>query len=194
MIKKFEEFINEKVLYQQPTKSVTKDRELISYLYDMGADRETTTNILKEAQKVNFSYTAEEAERIFNRLPNCDTLEKKVNTVLYSFFTSENDEDGAFTDEWCKKNHCPIVRGLNGKLLTGEVYYSDRVDGYSDNEDDLSEAIYDIIYEDPGEYIDFEYDGIICPDDYCDWVDNHWDRFDDIEKINLDEIFGWVEK
>ena len=171
-------------------------------MYSIGFEREITTHILKQSQKVGFSYTQEEAENIFKRLSNWPnnrdhktlTLEDKVAFVISNFFTDEYDSDGVFTDEWCKKTHCPIVRGLNGKLLTGEVYYSGRVDGYSDNEDDLSEAIYDIINEDPGQYIDFEYDGLVHHDDYCDWVDNHWDRFDDIEKINLDEEFGWVEK
>lgn len=188
MIKKFEEFINEKALYQQQTKSVTKDRELISYLYDMGVDRETTTNILKEAQKVNFAYTAEEAERIFNRLPNCDTLEKKVNTVLYSFFTSENDEDGAFTDEWCKENHCPIVRGLDGKLLTGKVYYSDFLNGYAESEEDL----YDFGYDDMCDHATLE-KGVL-DDDLPDYVDDNWDVILEITELNLDEEFGWVEK
>ena len=44
-------------------------------------------------------------------------LEKMVNTVLHTFFTSKYDEDGAYTYEWCEKTHCPVVRGLNGKVV-----------------------------------------------------------------------------
>ena len=62
MIKKFEEFINEMNTY---TSQATKDREFISYLYDLGVDRGTTTKILKEAQKVDFSL-----QKVKKRLTN----------------------------------------------------------------------------------------------------------------------------
>lgn len=185
MIKKFEEFVNEMNTY---TSQATKDREFISYLYDMGVDRGTTTKILKEAQKVDFSYTPEEAEEIFNRLPNCDTLEKMVNTVLYTFFTSKHDEDGAYTYEWCEKTHCPIVRGINGKLLTGDVLYSSLLNEFGKDDEDFATSrverrVYDILLERDPENAPLD-------DDLTSWFENNaWDYMD-IKEINLDELFG----
>jgi hypothetical protein len=187
MIKKFEQFVNERY-YDDSQRRATKDRELLDYLYSIGFEREITTHILKQSQKVGFSYTQEEAENIFKRLPNCETLEDKVAFVISNFFTDEYDTDGVFTYDWCKETHCPIIRGLNGKLLTGKVYYSEFLNGYAESEEDL----YDFGYDDMCDHATLE-DGIL-DDDLPDYIDNNWDSILDITDVNLDEEFDWVEK
>lgn len=184
MIKNFEQFVNENYSSQN---HATKDRELFDYLYSIGFDRDITTQILKESQKVDFYYTEEEAENIFKRLPNCETLEDKINFVMYNFFTSKYDENGIFTYDWCKENHCPVVRGIDGKLLTGEVYYCEELDKYAEYEDDIYSS------KNGYEYLCTlaEEEGIL-DDDQPDWVDNHLDLLN-VYEVNLDDEFGWKE-
>ena len=185
MIKKFEQFVNERYDYSQ--RKANKDRELMDYLYSIGFERDIINQILKQSQKVYFSYTQEEAESIFKRLPNCKTLEDKINFVMYNFFTDEYDENGEFTYDWCKETHCPIIRDLNGKLITGNVYYCENTKLYAANEDELYDS------EEAYEYLCIRADeeGIL-DDDQPDWVDNHFDYLD-IYEVDLDEEFGWKE-
>jgi hypothetical protein len=194
MIKKFEEFVNEHIkiepfdMDKMSKKSKSYDTQLMNYLFELGFDRNTINQILKQAQKVDFSYTSHEASDIFKRLPNCETLEDKINFVMYNFFTSKYDENGVFTYDWCKENHCPIVRGIDGKLLTGDVFYSSLLNEFGEDEDDFAtsrveQRVYDILLERDPEDAPLD-------DDLTGWFENNaWDYMD-IKEINLDELFG----
>ena len=111
MIKKFEQFVNEMYSSHKEQNHATKDRELLSYLYSIGVDREATTQILNKSQEVDFYYTPEEAENIFERIPYCDNAYKKAYAVVNVFFTVDIE-----FDDYCKEHNIPIVRGVNGKL------------------------------------------------------------------------------
>ena len=97
-------------------------------------------------------------------------------------------------NDWCKENNCPIVRGINGKLLTGEVYYCEEIDKYAQYEDDLYES------KEVYEYLctRAEEEGIL-DDDQPDWVSDNWDMLDiyevDLDKEYLDkETNRWTKR
>ena len=194
MIKKFEEFVNEmysshnteenyksegseeKQEQNRETKEhTTKDRELLSYLYSIGVDREATTQILNKSQEVDFYYTPEEAENIFERIPDCDNAYKKAYAVVNVFFTVDIE-----FDDYCKEHNIPIVRGVNGKLLTGKVVYSEYFNQYGENEDDIIYML-DVAAEKEG----------IAAEEYRE--QNRGQNILDGVEVDLDKAFGWRE-
>jgi hypothetical protein len=140
MIKKFEQFVNEMYSSHKEQNHATKDRELLSYLYSIGVDREATTQILKKSQEVDFYYTPEEAENIFERIPDCDNSYKKAYAVVNVFFTVDRD-----FDEYCKEHNIPIVRGVNGKLLTGKVWYCSELGEYFESDEEIEDLDVELI-------------------------------------------------
>ena len=140
MIKKFEQFVNEMYSSHKEQNHATKDRELLSYLYSIGVDREATTQILKKSQEVDFYYTPEEAENIFERIPYCDNAYKKAYAVVNVFFTVDRD-----FDEYCKEHNIPIVRGVNGKLLTGKVWYCSDSGEYFESDEEIEDLNVELI-------------------------------------------------
>ena len=175
MIKKFEEFVNEMYSSHKEQNHATKDRELLSYLYSIGVDREATTQILNKSQEVDFYYTPEEAENIFERIPDCDNAYKKAYAVVNVFFTVDIE-----FDDYCTEHNIPIVRGVNGKLLTGKVVYSEHFNQYGENEDDIIYML-DVAAEKEG----------LTPEEYTEQNRNK-NILGGIE-VDLDKAFGWRE-
>ena len=140
MIKKFEQFVNEMYSSHKEQSHATKDRELLSYLYSIGVDREATTQILNKSQEVDFYYTPEEAENIFERIPYCDNAYKKAYAVVNVFFTVDRD-----FDEYCKEHNIPIVRGVNGKLLTCKVLYCSDLGEYFESDEEIKDLDVELI-------------------------------------------------
>jgi hypothetical protein len=77
----------------------------------------------------------------------------------------------------------PIVVGVNGKLLTGVVFYSETLDAYAADLNDFEENLYEMAAENG-----------ITDDDQTDWVDNYWDNTDDGYEVDLDKEFCWREE
>lgn len=173
MIKKFEQFVNEIHSSHKEQNHETKDRELLSYLYSIGVDREATTQILKKSQEVDFYYTPEEAENIFERIPYCDNAYKKAYAVVNVFFTVDIE-----FDDYCKEHNIPIVRGVNGKLLTGKVVYSEYFNQYGENEDDIIYML-DVAAEKEG----------LTPEEYTE--QNRGQNILDGVEVDLDKEYGY---
>lgn len=192
MIKKFEEFINEQNspydnnmqrFREERMRTSQMKRDFMLYLKDMGISDEDLKEIIPIVQKSSFYYTPEEVDNIIKRLPGCDTIEGVANAIKTVFFGTNED----FND-WCGNVECPVVRGINGKLLTGRVYLCDKFkdNEFAENEDDLIERGEEWLYR----YADAE--GVL-DDDQPDWVADNWELLD-IEEIDLDKEFGWVEE
>ena len=180
MIKKFEEFINE--MYS-PTSFKNGVFDFINYLESVGVtddnDRTEIYNIAVDNRK--FYYTPEETENILKRLPGCDSIEGIINVVKTVFFGTDED-----FKNWCGDAKCPVVRGIDGKLLTGRVYFCDKFNEFAEDEDDFIERGEEWLYS----YASGE--GVL-DDDQPDWVADNWDLLE-IEEIDLDKEFGWTEK
>jgi hypothetical protein len=74
-----------------------------------------------------------------------------------------------------------VVVDINGKLLTGEVYYCDALDAYAKDEDDFIEDGYAWLEKkcaEEGIYDNGQTDGL---NDYWDWLN--------IDTVNLDEEY-----
>lgn len=180
MIKKFEEFVNE--MYS-PTSFKRGVFDFIDYLESVGM---TDDNIRAEIYDIamdnhNFYYTPEETENILKRLPGCDSIEGIIDAVKTVFFGTDED-----LNNWCGDIKCPVVIGVNGKLLTGEVYYSEVLNAYAEDEEDLVDIGYEWLAKKADE------EGIL-DDDQPDWVENNWELLD-IYEVDLDKEFGWTEK
>lgn len=177
MIKKFEEFVNE--MYS-PTSFKRGVFDFIDYLESVGM---TDDNIRAEIYDIamdnrNFYYTPEETENILKRLPGCDSIEGIIDAVKTVFFGTDED-----LKNWCGDAKCPVVRGINGKLLTGVVFYSETLNAYAADLNDFEENLYEMAAERG-----------IADDDQTDWVDNYWDNTDDGYEVDLDKEFGWREE
>lgn len=179
MIRKFEEFVNE--MYSTQT-NIDYGKELVRFLDDeYGIYLPELKNIAREKK---IEYTAEEAHDIIFRLPGCDTIEGIQNAVETLFFGTEDD-----LKEWCEMHDysdCPVVMSIDGKLLTGKVYYSEALGAYAEDDDDFIEA------GDEWLSIKASEEGIL-DDDQPDWVSDNWDMLE-IYGVDLDKEFGWKGK
>jgi hypothetical protein len=176
MIKKFEEFVNE--MYS-PTSFKRGVFDFIDYLESVGM---TDDNIRAEIYDIamnnrNFYYTPEETENILKRLPGCDSIEGIIDAVKTVFFGTDED-----FKNWCGDAKCPVVRGVNGKLLTGVVYYSEFFDEYAEDEMQWEEKLAQMAIEQG-----------VPDDEQTDWIDNRWEDLE-IEEVDLDKQFGWREE
>lgn len=177
MIKKFEEFVNE--MYS-PSSFKRGVFDFIDYLESIGmADDNIRAEIYDIAMNNrNFYYTPEETENILKRLPGCDSIEGIIDAVKTVFFGTEED-----LNNWCGDVKYPVVRGINGKLLTGVVFYSEDLNAYAADLIDFEETLYAMAAKRG-----------IDDDDQPDWVDNYWDNTDDGYEVDLDKEFGWREE
>lgn len=179
MIKKFEQFVNEMYsAHKEELNEPNKDSELVAYLtLSAGVeDKEAINNMLKQSRKVDFYYTAEEAENIFNRLPEHENNKYHRAYAAVNLFFTPNEE----FDEYCRENNIPIVRGVKGKLLTGKVFYSEHFKQYGENEDDIIYML-DVAAEKEG----------LTPEEYREQNINQ-NILGGIE-VDLDKEFGWRE-
>ena len=203
MIKKFEEFVNE--MYSQRR---DYDREMVDYLSSIGVDDDDCKEIYALAKKSRILYTPEDIENILKRMPGCDSTEGIVDfikTVLYSKkkIVSVRDgrelEPGLYKEgavknidklyDWIEEHDgdvkkCPVVRGITGKLLTGNVLYVEQFDAYGEDFEDFDEAVAEyaldngVIGDDLPNYNFFE--------DLIEGVDFY--------EVDLDKEFNWTEK
>jgi hypothetical protein len=195
MIKKFEEFINER--YNSSLEDVVETRErMISFFDKLGFPRGFMNRF---GQSSYNEYSFEELANIVDRL-NVDTSSKDDAKVLSYLFDlgSENDiERKQKSLDYFSENRnngipVPVVVDINGKLLTGEVYYCEALDAFAKEEDDFNEEGYDWLA------VKAEDEGIL-DDDQPDWMDDHWDWLD-IYPVNLDEEYldkeqdSWVKR
>ena len=178
-IKKFEEFINEdydgRILYGV---------EMFEYLENLGIDDKDLREIYKKSQKSGY-YMAEEIDNILKRLPGCDTIEGITDALKTIFYGTDED-----FKKWVGNIKCPVVRGVEGLLLSGDVYYFDKYDVYSGDAEDFFEYVYQYVEESD------EYDNSILEEmddaDFIDFIEKLVDD-DVITMINLDEKFGWED-
>jgi hypothetical protein len=195
MIKKFEEFVNER--YNSSLEDVAETMERMEIFFDSLGFPRNFMNRFGHSSSDEYSF--EELANIVDRL-NVDTSSKDDAKVLSYLFDlgSENDiERKQKSLDYFSENRnngipVPVVVDINGKLLTGEVYYCEALDAFAKEEDDFNEEGYDWLA------VKAEDEGIL-DDDQPDWMDDHWDWLD-IYPVNLDEEYldkeqdSWVKR
>ena len=194
MIKKFEEFVNER--YNSSLEDVVATRERMEIFFDsLGFPR----NFMNRFGHSSSEYSFEELADIVDRL-NIDTSSKSDAKVLSYLFDlgSENDiERKQESLDYFSENRnggipVPVVVDINGKLITGKVYYCDALDAYAEDEDDYIDAGTEWLS------VKAEDEGIV-DDNQPDWVGDHWDWLDiyevDLDKEYLDKKLNkWVNR
>jgi hypothetical protein len=184
MIKKFEEFINER--YNSSLEDVVETRErMISFFDKLGFPRGF---INRFGQSSSNEYSFEELANIVDRL-NVDTSSKDDAKVLSYLFDmgAENDIKRKqesldyFSENRNNGIPVPVVVDINGKLITGEVYYCEALDAYAKDEDDFIEAGDEKMSE-------YALDHGILDDDQPDWVSDNWDMLE-IYEVDLDKEY-----
>lgn len=184
MIKKFEEFINER--YNSSLEDVVATRErMISFFDKLGFPRGFMNRF---GQSSSNEYSFEELANIVDRL-NVDTSSKDDAKVLSYLFDmgAENDIKRKqesldyFSENRNNGIPVPVVVDINGKLITGEVYYCEALDAYAKDEDDFIESGDEKMSE-------YALDHGILDDDQPDWVSDNWDMLD-IYEVDLDKEY-----
>lgn len=194
MIKKFEEFVNEN--YNR-IKNWTQEecKQFGSFLTDICGYEHSQWIRMQEFIIIN-GYTFEDTMNIFNRLgvadhPTMDMLNYlkqlfDIDAHRPMYIKRKKDILDEISDKYNGGKPLPIVIGINGKLLTGEVYYSEALNAYAKDEDDFVDIGYEWLAKEANE------EGIL-DDDQPDWVENNWELLD-IYEVDLDKEFGWTEK
>ena len=141
MIKKFEEFINER--YNSSLEDVVATRERMEIFFDkLGFPRGFMNRF---GQSSSNEYSFEELANIVDRL-NIDTSSKDDAKGLMSLFDLGGDAKSKqealdyFSENRNGGVPVPVVVDINGKLITGKVYYCDALDAYAEDEDDYIDA------------------------------------------------------
>jgi hypothetical protein len=184
MIKKFEEFINER--YNSSLEDVAATRERMEIFFDSLGFPRNFMNRFGHSSSDEYSF--EELANIVDRL-NVDTSSKDDAKVLSYLFDlgAENDIKRKqesldyFSENRNNGIPVPVVVDINGKLITGEVYYCEALNAYAKDEDDFNEDGYEWLAKEANE------EGIL-DDDQPDWMDNNWDMLD-IYEVDLDKEY-----
>jgi hypothetical protein len=155
-------------------------------------------NFMNRFGNSSSEYSFEELADIVDRL-NIDTSSKYDAKVLSYLFDlgAENDIKRKqesldyFSENRNNGIPVPVVVDINGKLITGEVYYSNALNAYAKDEDDFIDA------GDEWLSIQANEEGIL-DDDQPDWVSDNWDMLDiyevDLDKEYLDDNNGWTKR
>jgi hypothetical protein len=129
-------------------------RELKIYLREIGLKDERYYEAFSNI--FGSEYTFEEFKKISEILFNVFGIENRngdyvCRTLKFLFEPiRENDFEGDYEDKLdeldalrsrIKDKNIPIVIGINGKPLTGEVYYNEFLDIYTETEDEMREGI-----------------------------------------------------
>lgn len=184
MIKKFEEFINER--YNSSLEDVVATKERMEIFFDSLGFPRNFMNRFGHSSSDEYSF--EELANIVDRL-NVDTSSKDDAKVLSYLFDlgAENDIKRKqesldyFSENRNNGIPVPVVVDINGKLITGEVYYCEALNAYAKDEDDFNEDGYEWLAKEANE------EGIL-DDDQPDWMDNNWDMLD-IYEVDLDKEY-----
>lgn len=182
MIKKFEEFVNESASY-----SVSNNESWTKQEYEYLKNR-LGNYYGNLTRKIN-GYSFEEISDILDRLgiPDAEYIKARHYHLLKQLLSDDItiEEKQKVLDYFCKKENggipFPIVIDINGKLITGEVYYCEALDAYAKDEDDFIEDGYAWLEKkcaEEGIYDDGRTDGL---NDYWDWLN--------IDTVNLDEEY-----
>ena len=195
MIKKFEEFINENYgsKYRRDTltsEDVDKLTRIFADEFDLYRDQAKLRSLMDRIESANGIYTFEEITEILYKIKSV------FKNSIYSLSLIKNLFDQGqsvqkkekFLNDLCKRSghELPIVFDINGKMITGKVYYSEALNAYAKDEDDFIEA------GDEWLSIEASEEGIL-DDDQPDWVSDNWDMLD-IYSVDLDKEFGWKGK
>jgi hypothetical protein len=206
MIKKFEEFVNENYgsKYRRGTLT-SRDLDKLERIFidEFGLKKELVRlkEMMVRMQMANGIYTFEEITEILYKiksvLKTSDYAFKDYAFVLIKHLFDENlsvKEREEVLNDFCEtyKLELPIVFDINGKMITGEVYYSEALNAYAKDEDDFIEA------GDEWLSIQANEEGIL-DDDQPDWVSDNWDMLDiyevDLDKEYLDkETNRWTKR
>lgn len=194
MIKKFEEFVNENYgsKYRRDTltsEDIDKLKRIFVDEFDLGRNRAHLRAMMDRMQMANGIYTFEEITEILYKVKSAfDGLYAlSLLKILFDEGESVQVKEKELND-FCKRRGCelPIVFDINGKMITGEVYYCEELNAYAKDEDDFMEAADEWLYARANE------EGIL-DDDQPDWVSNRWEDLD-IYKVDLDKEFNKTEK
>ena len=190
MIKKFEEFVNEN--YNRRENWTPEEIEQFgSFLTDVCGYERSQWRRMQEFIMTG-GYTFEEIMNIFNRLGVADHPTMDMLNYLKQLFDFDKDELtikrkqeilDAISQEYNDGKALPVVIDVNGKLLTGVVFYSETLNAYAADLGDFEENLYAMAAERG-----------ITDDDQPDWVDNYWNDTDDGYEVDLDKKFGWREE
>ena len=195
MIKTFEEFVNENYgsNYRRDTltsEDLDKLERIFVDEFDLGRNLAHLRAMMDRMRMANGIYTFEEITEILYKIKSV------LKTTDYAFVLIKHLFDESLSvqereevlNDFCEtyKLELPIVFDINGKMITGEVYYCEELDAYAKDEDDFIEAGDEWLCRQADE------EGVL-DDDQPDWVSNHWEDLN-IYKVDLDKEFNWTEK
>ena len=193
MIKKFEEFVNE--MYNSSLDGENAAMERMTTFFDSLGFPSSFMNRFGQSSYKKYSF--EELANIVDRL-NVDTTSKDDAKALMYLFDLDGDvKTKQEALDYFSENRnggvpVPVVLDVNGKLLTGKVYYSDAIDAYSEDEGEFGDVGYEWLA------IKADEEGVL-DDDQPDWTSDHWDLLDiyevDLDKEYLDKKLNkWVNR
>ena len=189
MIKKFEEFVNEN--YNRRENWTPEEIEQFgSFLTDICGYERSQWRRMQEFITIN-GYTFEDTMNIFNRLgvaepPTSDMLSSlkelfDIDANKPMHIKRKKDILNEMSDKYNGGKPLPVVIDIDGKLITGEVYYCEELDAYAKDEDDFMDAV------DEGLFLRADEEDIL-DDDQSNWVDDHWEDIN-IYKVDLDKEY-----
>lgn len=189
MIKKFNEFVNETHLQTQQNEWTSQKHNQLKYILTemFGAD---VCRALMYRINTNI-YSFEEIINILRRLkvnysPNQMwgylkmLLDKKIEVKEQRELLDE------ISSKFNKGKTLPVeIDDYTGKILTGIVWYCDRLEKYAENEDDFNDEGFEYLANQA-------YEEGYTDDDGVEYAENNWDALE-IYEVDLDKEYNWTD-
>lgn len=186
MIKKFEEFVNENYRYTLNSEDIDELKRIFADEFGLEKNRDNLMAVMRIIDRVNGIYTFEEFTEILYKLKSAFDSHYVISLfkILFDEGTSVQKKQKEL-DDLCKRLNggipLPIAFDINGKIITGKVYYCEALNAYAKDEDDFIEV------GDEWLSIRANEEGIL-DDDQPDWVSDNWDMLD-IYEVDLDKEY-----
>lgn len=188
MIKNFNEFVNEAYFQTHKKEWTTQETKQLKYiLTEMFGENGCTALI----RRIKYDYSFEEIINLLRRL--------KVNyssNVMCSYLkilldeNTESEEKQKLLNEieskYNKGKSLPIViDDYTGKILTGIVWYCDRLEKFAENEDYFNDEGFEYL-------VNYAYEEGYTDDGGVEYAEDHWEDLE-ICEIDLDKECNWTD-
>lgn len=189
MIKKFNEFVNETHLQTHQNEWTSQKHNQLKYILTemFGAD---VCRALMYKIDTNI-YSFEEIINILRRL-KVNYSPNKMQSYLKMLFNEkiEVKEQRELLDEISSKFNngktLPVeIDDYTGKILTGIVWYCDRLEKYAENEDDFNDEGFEYLANQA-------YEEGYTDDDGVEYAENNWEALE-IYEVDLDKECNWTD-
>ncbi len=188
MIKKFNEFVNEAHLQTHQKIRTTQENKQLKYILTEIFGENNCTALIR---RIKYDYSFEEIINLLRRLKvnySSNQMCSYLKILLDEYIESEEKQKTLkeIESKYNKGKSLPIViDDYTGKLLTGIVWYCEKLDKYAENEDDFNDEGFEYL-------ANYAYEEGYTDDGGVEYAEDNWEDLE-IYEIDLDKECDWTD-